>query len=201
MVDERECASADEAADAAIELGLPVALKIASPDIVHKTEFGGVELALNTTTDVKNAFASVTGRTKMAHPEARLEGVLVSPMVTGGVETIFGVQDDPTFGPVIMFGLGGVFVETLKDVSFRVAPFDDEEAHRMMRELQGFAVLNGVRGRPRCDLAAIASALVARSRFAAEHSGQLESAELNPVVALPTGQGLVALDAVIVTKT
>jgi len=173
MVDERVCATADEAAAAAIELGLPVALKIASPDIVHKTEFGGVELALNTTTDVKNAFASVTGRTKMAHPEARLEGVLVSPMVTGGVETIFGVQDDPTFGPVIMFGLGGVFVETLKDVSFRVAPFDDEEAHRMMRELQGFAVLNGVRGRPRCDLAAIASALAALSRFAAEHSGQL----------------------------
>jgi len=200
VVNERVCVTADEAVAAAIELGLPVALKIASPDIVHKTEFGGVELALNTTTDVRNAFVAVTGRTKMAHPEARLEGVLVSPMVTGGVETIFGVQDDPTFGPVVMFGLGGIFVETLNDVSFRVAPFDEEEAHRMMRELQGFGVLDGARGLPRCDLDALASALAALSRFAAQHSGQLESAELNPVVALPAGQGLIGLDAVIVAK-
>ena len=120
--------------------------------------------------------------------------------MTGGVETILGVQDDPTFGPVVMFGLGGIFVETLKDVAFRVAPFEDDEAHRMMREMKGFPLLEGVRGHPRCDLDALAAALAALSRFAAAHAGALESAELNPVLVFAEGHGLVALDALIVTK-
>jgi hypothetical protein len=121
-------------------------------------------------------------------------------MVSGGVETIMGVQQDPTFGPVVMFGLGGIFVEVLKDVAFRVAPFDEQEAHRMMRELRGFPVLEGVRGRPRGDLDATAAALAALSRFATTHRDSLQSAELNPVLVLPEGQGLVALDALIVPK-
>ena len=99
-----------------------------------------------------------------------------------------------------MFGLGGIFVETLKDVTFRVAPFDVDEGHRMMRELQGFPLLDGARGRPACDLDAVAQALAALSRFAAAHTDQLESAELNPVLVLPAGRGLVALDALIVPK-
>jgi hypothetical protein len=177
-----------------------VVLKIASPDILHKTEVGGVELGLTTATDVVQAFAAVTGRARLARPDARIKEVLVSRMVTGGVETILGVQDDPTFGPVVMFGLGGIFVETLKDVAFRVAPFEPDEAHRMIRELQGFPLLDGARGRPPCDLDALATALSALSRFAAAHAGQLQSAELNPVMVLPAGQGLVALDALIVTK-
>jgi acyl-CoA synthetase (NDP forming) len=200
IVEERLCLTADEAVSAATALGFPVALKIASPDILHKTEIGGVELDLGTAHDVAQAFAAVTGRARLAHPDARIEGVLVSRMVTGGVETILGVQDDPTFGPVVMFGLGGIFVETLKDVAFRVAPFDDDEAHRMMRELKAFPLLDGARGRPRCDLDAAAAALSALSRFAAAHAGHLESAELNPVVVLPEGHGLVALDAVVVPR-
>ena len=201
VVDERLSPTAREAVSAATELGFPVALKIASPDILHKTEAGGVELGLATADDVAQAFAAVTGRARLASPDARIEGVLVSRMVTGGVETILGVQDDPTFGPVVMFGLGGIFVETLKDVAFRVAPFEADEAHRMMRELKGFPLLDGARGRPRCDLDALAAPLSALSRFAAAHAGHLHSAELNPVVVLPEGRGLVALDALIVPTT
>ena len=201
VVKERLCSTANEAVSAATELGFPVALKIASPDILHKTEVGGVELGLATADDVAQAFAAVTGRARLARPDARITDVLVSRMVTGGVETILGVHHDPTFGPVVMFGLGGIFVDTLKDVAFRVAPFADDEAHRMMRELKGFRLLEGVRGRPRCDLDALAAALSALSRFAAAHAGHLQSAELNPVVVLPEGRGLVALDALIVTKS
>ncbi len=200
VVKERLCATADEAVAAARAIGYPVALKVASPDIPHKTETGGVELDLDTADNVAHAFAAVTGRARLGVPEARIDGVLVSPMVNGGVETILGVQHDPTFGPVVMFGLGGIFVETLKDVSFRVAPFEDDEAHRMMRELTGFPLLEGVRGRRRCDLDAVAAALSALSRFAAAHAGQLESAELNPVVVFEEGHGLVALDAMLVPR-
>ncbi len=201
MVDERACATTDAAVAAATTLGFPVALKIASLEIPHKTDIGGVMLGLDSPGEVAQAFADVTGRARMAHPEARLDGVLVSRMVTGGVETIMGVRYDPTFGPVVMFGLGGIFVEVLEDIAFRVAPFDTAEAHRMMRELRGFPLLDGVRGRPRGDLDATASALAALSRFAAAHADGLDSAELNPVVVLPEGRGVVALDALVVPKT
>ena len=200
VVEEHLCGTADEAVSAATRLGFPVALKVASPDILHKTEVGGVELGLLAADDVARAFAAVTGRARLARPDARITDVLVSRMVTGGVETILGVQNDPTFGPVVMFGLGGIFVETLKDVAFRVAPFEDDEAHRMMRELKGFALLDGVRGHPRSDLDALAAALAALSRFAAAHAETLESAELNPVIVFAEGQGLVALDALIARK-
>ena len=196
----RLCRSAEAAVAAAEELGFPVALKIASGDIAHKTEFGGIELDLGDADAVRHAFAAVTGRARLAHPEARLDGVLVSPMAGAGVEAILGVQHDPTFGPVVMFGLGGIFVEVLKDVSFRVAPFDEPEALRMIHELRGAPLLTGARGRPPCDLDALAAALAALSRFAAAHADELESAELNPVRVLPAGQGLVALDALIVRR-
>lgn len=110
------------------------------------------------------------------------------------------MQHDATFGPVVMCGLGGVFVEALEDLSFRAAPFDAAEAHRMLQELQGFPLLTGARGRPPGDVDALAAALAALSRFAAAHAGQLQSAELNPVVVRPAGQGVVALDALIVPR-
>ena len=200
MVSERLCRTAKDAVTAATELGYPVALKIASPEVAHKTDIGGVELSLDSAADVTRAFEAITGRTRLALPNAHIDGVMVSAMVSEGVETILGVQNDPTFGPVVVFGLGGVFVETLKDVAFRVAPFSVTEAHRMMRELRGFPLLNGTRGCPRGDLGALASALATLSQFAAAHADQLASAELNPVLVLPEGKGLVALDALIITK-
>ena len=198
VIESRLCGTARDAAEAAAELGFPVALKIASPDIAHKSDMGGVALDLGTAEAVARAFTALVAAARSARPGAHVEGILVSPMITGGVEMILGVQHDPTFGPVVMCGLGGVFVEILADVSFRPAPFDAAEAHRMLRELQGYPLLAGARGRPRGDVDALADALAALSRFAAAHAGQLDSAELNPVVVRPAGQGVVALDALIV---
>ena len=200
MVESRLCANPREAAWAAAQLGFPAAVKIASPDIAHKTDIGGVALDLDAADDVAQASATVLHKARSARPDARIDGVLVSPMVRNGVEMILGVQHDPTFGPVVMCGLGGVFVEVLADVSFRPAPFDAAEAHRMVRELRGYPLLSGARGRPPGDVDALADALAALSRFAAAHAGRLESAELNPVVVRPVGQGVVALDALIVPR-
>ena len=121
-------------------------------------------------------------------------------MIGGGVETILGIHRDPVFGPVVMFGLGGVLVEALNDVSFRVAPFDEAEARRMVFELKGRAILEGIRGARPCDLPALFSALAALSRFAATHADAIESVDINPFVVLPEGQGAVALDALIIPR-
>lgn len=121
----------------------------------------------------------------------------MAPMISGGVETIIGVHVDPVFGPAIMFGLGGVFVEVLKDVSFRLAPFNEIEARRMIDEIRGRAILDGVRGAPAADVDALATALAALSRFAAAHRDELVSVDVNPFTVLPDGQGAMALDAVI----
>ena len=121
-------------------------------------------------------------------------------MVTGGVETILGVRHDPTFGPVVMFGLGGTLVEVIDDVSFRVAPFGEAEARRMVEETRAAKVLHGTRGQGPYDVAALAAALSRLSIFAAEHGDRIETAEINPFVVLPEGRGAVALDAVIMTR-
>ncbi len=200
IADERLARTADEAVQAADALGYPVAVKLASADVVHKTELGAVVLDVASAAAVHDAFETVTARARSARPSAAVDGALVSRMVTGGVETILGVQRDPTFGPVVMFGLGGVFVETLNDVSFRVAPFDETEARRMIAETKGSAILDGARsGRP-FDVAALAAALARLSTFAAGHGDELESAEVNPFVVLPQGQGAAALDAVMLRR-
>jgi acyl-CoA synthetase (NDP forming) len=121
-------------------------------------------------------------------------------LISGGVETIVGVVSDPVFGPVVMFGLGGVFVEVLKDVTFRLAPFGVDEAHRMIREIRGFAMLEGVRGAPPADVDALAEMLAALSRFAAANAGRIDSIDLNPVRVLERGKGVMALDALIVPR-
>ena len=125
---------------------------------------------------------------------------MIAPMISGGVECILGVQRDPVFGPVVMFGLGGILVEALRDVSFRLAPFGLAEAHRMIDEIKARAVLDGWRGRPAADIDALAKALVALSQFAAAAGDKLDSIDLNPFVVLPKGKGAVALDAVLTTK-
>ncbi|HWG80798.1 MAG TPA: acetate--CoA ligase family protein, partial [Stellaceae bacterium] len=190
--------SAAEAADAAAALGLPAALKIVSPDITHKTDIGGVALNLATADSVRRAFDEVTARVKKAQPRAQIAGCLVAPMAPAGVETILGAQWDPVFGPVVMLGLGGIFVEAMKDVTFRLAPFDEAEARRMIGELRAAAVLRGVRGRPPADLAALAKALAALSRFAAAQGPALRSLDVNPFLVLPEGHGALALDVVVI---
>jgi hypothetical protein len=139
-------------------------------------------------------------RARAAHPDARIDGLLVAPMAGAGIETILGIQSDPVFGPVVMFGLGGVFAEVLRDVTFRAAPFGEAEAHRMIDEIAGRAVLDGVRGRPGGDVDALAEVLAALSRFASAHAADLETCDVNPFLLRPPGEGGVALDAVIVAK-
>lgn len=192
--------SAGAAAEAAAALGFPVVMKIVSPDIVHKTDVGGVRLGLGSADEVRAAYDQMMTTVAAAAPKAKLEGVLLAPMISGGVETIMGVHVDPIFGPAVMFGLGGVFVEVLKDVTFRVAPFDAAEARRMIDGIRGRAMLDGVRGAPPADIDALAEALAAMSRFAAAHRDRLASVDVNPFVVLPAGQGAMALDAVIELK-
>jgi acyl-CoA synthetase (NDP forming) len=191
VLDERVARSADEAVAAFADLGSPVVLKIASPDVQHKTEVGGVLLDLRDAEAVRRGYAALR-----AHgPE-----VLVAPYVTGGVEVIVGAQRDPVFGPVVMVGLGGVFVEALQDVALRPAPVDRAEALAMIGALRGKAVLAGARGRPAGDIEALAEALAALSRFAAVHADTVESVDINPLLVRPRGQGVVALDALIVAR-
>ena len=185
----RVATNASDAIAAAESFGFPVVAKIVSPDILHKTEIGGVALNLQTKEQVAKAFDDLMSRAKAAKPQARIEGVLIAPMIKGGVECILGVQRDPVFGPVVMFGLGGILVEALRDVSFRLAPFDKAEAHRMIDSIKARAVLDGWRGAPAADIDALADALVALSRFAAAAGDKLESIDINPFVVHAKGQG------------
>ncbi|MGB3437090.1 acetate--CoA ligase family protein, partial [Achromobacter sp.] len=177
---------------------VPVVLKVVSPDITHKSDVGGVKLNIRGEDALRRAYADIMASVRQHRPDARVDGVLVAPMAPKGVECIAGVHCDPVFGPVVMFGLGGVFVEVLKDVSFRLAPFGRDEAMAMIREIKGYALLQGARGAPPCDIDALADALAALSRFAHARSADFSSVEINPLLALPEGRGAMALDAVVI---
>jgi acyl-CoA synthetase (NDP forming) len=200
IVEGRLVNSADEAAEAAEELGCPVVMKINGADISHKTEIGGVELNVTTPEDASRVYGELLNRVNKNAHDAQTSGVIVTPMVSGGVETILGVQIDPVFGPAIMFGLGGVFVEVFQDVVFRLAPFDQDEAMEMISEVKGIKLLRGVRGTPPSDVNALADALVVLSQFASDHADTLASVDVNPFVILPEGKGAVALDSLVVPK-
>lgn len=198
VLPERLCTSAPQAAQAAVELGFPVVAKIVSPDIPHKTEVGGVLLHLQDAAAVRSAFDTLMSRAAQAAPHARLDGVLVAPMVKGGVEVILGIHRDPTFGPMVMYGAGGTAVELYKDVAFASAPLTRERAQALVERVRSSALLRGWRGAPACDEAALVQALCAVSRFAAERAEQIESIDINPLLVRP--QGAACLDAVIVPR-
>jgi acyl-CoA synthetase (NDP forming) len=190
--------TAEEAVAAAESIGYPVVLKIASADILHKTEIGSVRLDLADAAAVRKAFGEIMTRARKEKPTAQIDGCLVAPMVKGGVETILGVVHDAAFGPVVMFGLGGIFAEVLKDVTFRVAPFGLDEARAMIREVKGFPLLDGARGKPKLDTEALAKAVSALSVYAAANAGSVRSIDVNPFIVLE--KGAVAVDALIETK-
>ena len=194
---ERACATAADAVAAAEALGFPVVMKILSPDILHKSEIGGVLLNVASADAVCEGFATLMDRAKQAAPAARIEGVLVARQLCGGVECILGIQRDPVFGPVAMFGLGGIFVEVLKDVVLQQCPFGEDVAERMIRSIQGAPLLLGARGKPPVDVKALAAMLARLSVFAHQAGPRLQSIDLNPVFALPEGQGAFAADAMI----
>lgn len=189
---------ADAAVEAARCAGAAVAMKIVSPDIIHKTEIGGVLLDVAGDGAVRAGFVTLMERARNGAPQARVDGVLVAPMLTGGVETILGLSLDPTFGPVLLFGHGGVRAEHHRDLSFRRAPIDREEARAMIGETRVAALLDGWRGAPRCDVDALVDALVALSCLACTTQGRIASIDVNPFVVLPQGRGAAALDAVVV---
>jgi acetate---CoA ligase (ADP-forming) len=196
-VPEHACADPVAAVAAADRIGYPVVLKILSPDILHKSEIGGVLLGVQDADAVREGFATLVERARQRAPEARLEGILVAKQIAGAVEMALGIARDPVFGPVAMVGLGGIFIEILKDVAFRRCPFDAAEAERMVRSLKGAPLLQGARGRPKADVAALAQALSRLSAFAAAAGPRLASVDVNPMLVLPEGQGCYAADAVI----
>ena len=184
--------SADEAASAASAVGFPVAMKAVSPDVIHKSDVGGVVLNIESDDEARRAYAQMAHDIGRAAPNAVLLGALVQPMVSGGVETIIGVSRDRLFGPLVMFGLGGIFVEVLRDVVFRVAPLGLADAHDMLDGIRGARILDGVRGRAGVNRAALAEALCRVSQLAVD-CPEIEELDLNPVLAV--GDRVVAVDA------
>jgi acetate---CoA ligase (ADP-forming) len=186
--------TADEAVAAADELGYPVVLKVESPDVLHKSDVGGVRVGCADAAAVRAAYAEMLAEVARQRPSARLDGVVIQPMVAGGVEVIIGVKTDPLFGPAVVFGLGGILVEVLKDVAIRVPPLDAATAREMVEEIRGAALLRGVRGHPPADMAALADAIVRLGQLAHDHREHLVALDLNPVLALPEGQRVTAVD-------
>jgi len=185
----------DEAQAQAEAAGYPVVLKVVSPDIAHKSDVGGVKLNLRDKDAVGAAFDEIVANSKKAVPGAKILGVAVQYMAPQGTEVIVGMTTDPQFGPVMMFGLGGIMVEVLKDVSFRLVPLAEKDADQMINEIKGRPVLAGVRGQPPSDIAALRQTILKVSEFVQQHP-EVRELDLNPVFAYPNGA--LAVDARIV---
>jgi len=179
-----------EAVEAADRLGYPLAMKIVSPDIIHKSDAGGIKLNLSNANEIKAAFEKIMKNAEKFAPRERIVGALLSPMVSPGQECIIGMIRDAQFGPVIMFGLGGIFVEVLKDVSFRVAPLADEDIDEMIREIKGYKILTGVRGEKPKDVKAIKGVLAKLSKIVID-SPEISEIDLNPVIVHEKGLSIV----------
>jgi acetate---CoA ligase (ADP-forming) len=184
----------EKAVEISQSFGYPVVLKIASPDILHKTDVGGVRVGLSSEQEVRDAFDLMMYRTQRYLPEARVLGCLVQEMVPkGGLEVLVGMNRDPQFGPLVTFGLGGIYVETLKDVTFRIAPFSIQEARQMLGEIRAHALLDGVRGQPAVDKDAIVDALLRIGQLVQDFP-EIVELDINPLIVYPQGRGAVAID-------
>jgi acyl-CoA synthetase (NDP forming) len=186
--------TADEAAALATAFGFPVVAKLSSRRVLHKTDIGAVRLSLHTAEEVREAFLAIMACAPDASAEDGPDAVLIQPMITGGVETIVGVTDDPAFGPLVGFGLGGTQVEVLGDVRFRIAPLTGGDAAELVREVRGFPLLQGYRGHAPADLEALENVLLRVSRLA-EAVPEIAELDLNPVMVLAPGQGCRIVDA------
>jgi acyl-CoA synthetase (NDP forming) len=191
----RLATTADEAVAAAREVGFPVVLKIVSPDITHKSDVGGVKLNLGTPDKVKAAFDEIVTAAKKAQPHAKVDGVSVQKMARPGIEVIMGMSQDAQFGPVLMFGLGGILVEVLKDVSFRLVPITPRDARQMIQEIKGRPLLEGYRGQEPADIEALEKLLLRLSDFVEKHP-EIAELDLNPIFAYK--DGAIAVDARII---
>ena len=197
-VEEARATSRKEAADAAGKIGYPVVLKVESPDILHKTDAGLVRLGIRSEEELSQVYEEMLERAHSHHPTAEVMGVLVQEMVGGGTEVIVGVTRDPQFGPVLMFGMGGVFVEVYRDVAFRLCPISRKDALDMIEEVRGARILKGYRGGRPADLDALVDVLLRTSTLASNLQDNLVELDINPLAVLPQGQGAKALDALAV---
>lgn len=182
VVETRLAMNQKEAVSISQRIGFPVVLKITSPDVVHKTDSGGVRLGLRNGSEVKKAYDDISKSVKKKHPLAFIHGISVQKMAPPGTEVIVGTSKDPQFGPVIMFGLGGIFVEVLKDVSFRVIPVKQKDAQEMIQEIKGFPLLRGYRGKEPANIPALVGMILKISKFINENP-QIREMELNPIFA------------------
>ena len=189
--------SADEAAVAAERIGFPVALKIESAQITHKSDIGGVALGLANGNDVRAAYERIRNDVSRHAPTAKIDGVIVQRMAGEGVEVILGIKRDRLFGPVVLCGFGGILVELLKDIVVGIPPLSLEQAHDMLARLRGFPILSGLRGKPAADIDVLCDAIVSVSHLAVSVGEQLAGLDINPLIVLPKGQGVVAVDAVV----
>ena len=197
VVETRLATSKDEAVSISQELGFPVVLKIASSDVVHKSDAGGVKLGLETAEQVGKAYDEIMAAIKKAYPQAKIQGVSVQKMARPGVEVIVGMSKDAQFGPVLMFGLGGILVEILKDVSFRIVPLVKRDAAEMIRDIKGYPLLEGYRGQEPVDVANLEDMILKVSDFVEKHP-EIKELDLNPIFAYK--DGAVAVDARIVLE-
>jgi len=197
VVDTHQAVTKKEAVDIAEALGFPVVVKVASSDFLHKSDIGGVKVNLNSGSEVQTAWDEIMGAAKKANPKASIQGVSVQKMAPQGIEVIIGGTKDPQFGPVLMFGLGGVFVEVLKDVSFRVVPLTRRDARQMIEDIKGFPVLEGYRTQGPADLSALEDAILNTSRLMEQHP-EIKELDLNPVFAY--SKGILAVDARIILE-
>lgn len=186
--------SPEEAAEAARRVGFPVALKLISPEISHKTDIGGVLLGIQDAASAREGFQTIMRRAREAQPQASLRGVQIQRMVSGGQEVIVGVKRDPTLGPLVMFGMGGIYAEALADVSFRLAPLSQVDAEEMIAEVRSAKILSGLRGAPPADRAALVNTIL-RVGWLAHTCPQVSELDINPLLVLPEGEGVVAVDA------
>jgi acetate---CoA ligase (ADP-forming) subunit beta len=197
VVDTRLATSEDEAVSISREMGFPVVIKIASHDVVHKTDAGGVKLGLKTSAQVAKAYEDIMKSVRAKYPQAKIQGVSVQKMARPGVEVIIGMSKDAQFGPVLMFGLGGVWVEVLKDVSFRIVPLERRDAREMIQEIKGKPLLEGYRGQEAVDIANLEELILKVSAFVEQHA-EIKELDLNPVFAYK--DGATAVDARIILE-
>lgn len=198
VIDTRLAKTQKEAVALSQEIGYPVAMKIVSPDIIHKSDVGGVKLGLANASQVTSAYREMLSSIKQKMPQAKIEGVAIQKMAKPGVEIIIGMSKDAQFGPVIMFGLGGIMVEVLKDVSFRIVPLTPRDAKEMIKEIKGYSLLEGYRGQDPVDIAALEKLILQVSDFI-EKNPQIEELDLNPLIA--NKEGIIAVDARIITSS
>lgn len=186
VLDHRLARSPEEAGKMAAGIGFPVAMKVVSADVIHKSDSGGVKLGIDSPAAAAAAFTAINESVNRAVKDARIDGVLITPMAAGGIEVIAGMVRDPQFGPAVMFGLGGIFVEILKDVAFEIAPVSPEEAERLVKSIRGYPLLAGARGLKPCNLESLCAVITGLSRLSMELP-EVKEIDLNPVLAGPAG--------------